>query len=113
MAYLPQIHSTQLAARLAAGALLVDVREAIELQQASFPLPHVHLPLSILARDLFDALPPELQDKDREIIVACHHGQRSAQVTAWLRQNGWINVHNLVGGIDAYAAEVDSSVPYY
>lgn len=113
MAYLPQIHGAQLADRLAAGAILFDVREAIELQLASFPLPHVHLPLSILARELFDALPPELHAKDREIIVACHHGQRSAQVTAWMRQNGWTNVYNLVGGIDAYAAEVDASVPYY
>jgi rhodanese-related sulfurtransferase len=43
----------------------------------------------------------------------CHHGTRSAQVTAWLAQQGYKNVSNVAGGIDAYARQVDSSVGFY
>jgi rhodanese-related sulfurtransferase len=38
---------------------------------------------------------------------------RSAQVVAWLRGQGWHNVWNMRGGIDAYAREVDASVGVY
>jgi rhodanese-related sulfurtransferase len=45
--------------------------------------------------------------------VMCHHDSRSAQVTAWLAQQGWKNVFNVSGGIDEYARAVDPSVGFY
>ena len=45
--------------------------------------------------------------------VLCHHGNRSMQVTMWLAQQGYKNVINVSGGIDAYARQVDSSVGFY
>jgi rhodanese-related sulfurtransferase len=50
---------------------------------------------------------------DAEIIVLCHHGIRSADVTRWLITQGWKNTVSLEGGIAAYASEVDKSVGWY
>jgi len=50
---------------------------------------------------------------DREVIVLCHHGARSAQVAMYLLRNGFSRVRNLAGGIDAWSASVDSSIPRY
>jgi len=51
--------------------------------------------------------------KNAPIVVYCHHGVRSRPVCEQLLQRGFTNVHNLVGGIDAWSATVDSSVPRY
>jgi rhodanese-related sulfurtransferase len=92
----------------------LDVREAYELQQAAISDARIVLtPLSDLAQRQTGALPEAALDKDAEIIVMCHHGIRSAQVVVWLRQQGWTNVLNLAGGIDAWAQEVDRSVGVY
>ena len=52
-------------------------------------------------------------DPNEEIVVFCHHGQRSAMVVDWLRQNGFPLAVNLEGGIDAWSCEVDPTVPRY
>jgi rhodanese-related sulfurtransferase len=52
-------------------------------------------------------------DPDQETLVICHHGIRSAQMCQWLRSQGFSNVKNIVGGIDAYSILVDSSIPRY
>ena len=70
-------------------------------------------PLSQLAAEQLSALPPEALDKDAELIVFCHHGVRSAQVVAWLQQQGWTNALNMAGGIDAWAKEIDPSIGTY
>ena len=54
----------------------------------------------------------ELPD-DRDIVLMCHHGSRSAQVAAWLARNGLPRVHNLAGGIDAWSRQVDPAIPRY
>jgi rhodanese-related sulfurtransferase len=51
-------------------------------------------------------------DSKREVIVHCHHGQRSAAVVEWLRRRG-IPAVNLRGGIDGWAVEVDPSLARY
>jgi monothiol glutaredoxin len=51
--------------------------------------------------------------KDATIVVYCHHGVRSRTAAEQLLQKGFTNVHNLVGGIDAWSATVDSSVARY
>jgi rhodanese-related sulfurtransferase len=52
-------------------------------------------------------------DKEATVVVFCHHGIRSAQVAAWLLDQGWQSVYNLAGGIDAYARQVDPSIGFY
>ena len=42
-------------------------------------------------------------DPDEHIVVVCHHGVRSANVTAWLRQQGFENVQSMRGGIDQWS----------
>lgn len=93
---------------------ILDVRERYEIQLAQIEDIRVHwIPLSDLARRGTDALPDELRDKDREIIVLCHHGSRSSQVVAWLKQQGWRRVVNMDGGIDAYAIHVQPEIGRY
>ena len=52
-------------------------------------------------------------DPDEHIVVVCHHGVRSANVTAWLRQQGFENVQSMRGGIDQWSRTVDPKVPMY
>jgi len=54
----------------------------------------------------------ELDPEDR-IVVVCHHGVRSMNVTAWLRQQGFEKVQSMRGGIDAWSRRVDGNVPLY
>lgn len=93
--------------------ILLDVREPHELQFAEIEDGVTLLPLSLLAEQKLDAIPEALEDKEQEIVVMCHTGRRSAQVTAWLRQQGWTSVFNLDGGIEAYALEIDPDVGRY
>ena len=51
--------------------------------------------------------------QDRDLVLVCHHGSRSAQVAAWLAQNGFSRLHNLAGGIDVWARVVDPAMPRY
>lgn len=95
------------------GFILLDVRELHELPRASFGDDAVVVPLTELAARQINALPEPVRAKDAEILVVCHHGVRSAQVTAWMLQQGWTNVLSVAGGIDAYARQVDPSVGMY
>lgn len=95
--------------------LLVDVRELNELELASLPDgDFINMPLSELRQRRLDALPEDLrQDKDLDVVLFCHKGLRSAQVTVFLRQQGWTNAVSMAGGIDAWADEIDESVGKY
>ncbi|NJK51611.1 MAG: rhodanese-related sulfurtransferase [Leptolyngbyaceae cyanobacterium SU_3_3] len=110
---IPEVDVETLAHRLQEdlGALrLIDVREVQEIEIAQVP-GFTHLPLSDFStwsRRLLDEW--ALED---EIWVICHHGMRSAQVCAWLSQQGYQNVKNVVGGIDAYSLRVDQTIPRY
>ncbi|NEP18664.1 MAG: rhodanese-related sulfurtransferase [Leptolyngbya sp. SIO4C1] len=89
---------------------LIDVREPQEVAIAALPN-FIHLPLSEYI-DWADKILIEL-DPAIETIVICHHGMRSAQMCQWLLRQGFQNVKNLIGGIDAYAVAVDPSIPRY
>jgi len=52
-------------------------------------------------------------DREREIVVFCHHGSRSAMVVRFLRGQGFDRAINMAGGIDAWSTEVDPGVPRY
>ena len=51
--------------------------------------------------------------KDEEVVVYCHHGVRSLMAIGALRAMGFKKLHNLTGGIDAWSAKVDATVPRY
>ena len=53
------------------------------------------------------------EHKGGEIVIHCHHGGRSLQVTRWLRQQGFENVKSLAGGIDLWAEVIDPTLPRY
>ncbi|MGP1373354.1 MAG: rhodanese-like domain-containing protein [Almyronema sp.] len=107
-----QIEVETLAQRLAAAEdlQLIDVREADELAIARLD-GFDHLALSD-----FSQWAEQIQtryDPEAETIVMCHHGFRSAQMCQWLISQGFTQVKNLVGGIDAYSCRVDPTVPRY
>lgn len=52
-------------------------------------------------------------DPQREVVVICHHGVRSFHVARFLEHNGFSNVINLTGGVDAWAKEVDPKMAVY
>jgi rhodanese-related sulfurtransferase len=113
---LPEITVTELADKLKSEDqfILLDVRELDELNLAKVADHRLEVtPMSRLAREGTRALSVSANAKESTIYVMCHHGNRSAQVTAWLARQGWKNVFNVRGGIDEYAREVDSSVGFY
>ncbi len=113
---LPEITVTQLSEKLKSDDefVLLDVREPHELSYAKVTDRRSQsTPMSRLAREGTQALTEAAQSPDATIYVMCHHGSRSAQVTAWLAQQGWKNVFNVRGGIDEYARSVDQSVGFY
>ena len=109
----PQINVEQLVSRLAGsrdGLQLLDVRELEEVQIASIEGFEI-LPLSQYA-EWADHIQSRL-DPHAETLVMCHHGIRSAQMCQWLISQGFTNVKNIVGGIDAYSVLVDPTLPRY
>jgi rhodanese-related sulfurtransferase len=107
-----QITVRQLAERMAQPqpVQLIDVREPEELAIAQIP-GFVNLPLS-----QFATWSEQIQtqfDPALETLVLCHHGVRSAQMCQWLQAQGFTQLRNITGGIDAYSMQVDPSVPCY
>jgi rhodanese-related sulfurtransferase len=114
---LPEITPRQLAEWLEQRPelILLDVREPYEFPRAQLDDSRVvHAPMSDLARKHIEGLPEKVKtDPAAALVVFCHHGMRSAQVTAWLLSLGWSSVYNLAGGIDAYARQIDPAVGVY
>ncbi len=88
-------------------ARLIDVREPWEFQTA-----HVEGSVPMPMGDVPSRAHQEL-DPDERLVVMCHAGVRSMNVTVWLRNQGFENVQSMRGGIDAWSAEVDPQVPRY
>ena len=63
--------------------------------------------------EISDQLPRLAKHRDQEIVVYCHHSLRSLQVAVWLRQQGYLQVSSLAGGIDRWAVEIDPGLPRY
>ena len=85
---------------------VIDVREPHEWQIARLPGARL-IPLGTLPQAI------ESIDRDRDIVVHCHHGIRSAHAAALLRESGFTRVWNLAGGIDRWSEEIDPRVPKY
>ncbi len=52
-------------------------------------------------------------EKDTKLVFHCHHGGRSQQAADHFRNQGYTDVHNVVGGIDAWSIEIDTNIPRY
>lgn len=107
-----QISVEELAQLLKSGSTelqLIDVREVEEVAIARIAGFEI-LPLSQFA-DWADSI--ARFDLHAETLVICHHGIRSAQMCQWLSYQGFTNVKNVAGGIDAYSLLVDPTVPQY
>ncbi|MEJ8811187.1 rhodanese-like domain-containing protein [Variovorax ureilyticus] len=92
-----------------ATPVVLDVREPWELQTASV------VPKGFtLATIPMNEIPARISELnvDQRIACLCHHGARSQRVAAFLAQNGFTEVANIAGGIDAWSVH-DSSVPKY
>ncbi len=102
-----EIDPAEVKLKLAAGDVaLIDVREGWERQTAAIQ-PSRHIPMGDIPASL-----PQL-DPDDHIVVYCHHGVRSMNVTAWLRQQGFEKVQSMRGGIDRWSKTVDPKIPTY
>ena len=86
--------------------ILLDCREPEELQIARIERAR-HIPMG--------DIPVRIKELDpqKEIVVFCHHGRRSANVCAFLREHAYSRVLNMTGGIAAWSADVDPRVPQY
>jgi adenylyltransferase/sulfurtransferase len=105
-----QISVRQLHEMLARGdsVYLVDVRQPWEHELARLP-GDVLLPLDRLVEHADELSPPP----GALVVAYCHHGIRSLNAAALLRQLGHARVASLAGGIDRWSIEVDPSVPRY
>ena len=84
---------------------LIDVREPFEAEIAQ--MGGQLIPMGTIA-DHLDEI-----SKQKQVIIHCKSGRRSATICQYLEQHGFENVYNLKGGILAYAAEIDASIPSY
>jgi rhodanese-related sulfurtransferase len=87
--------------------VLLDVREPWEFQTA-----HID-PAKLMPMGEVPSRAHQELDPDEHIVVVCHHGVRSMNVTVWLRQQGFEKVQSMRGGIDAWSRHVDVGVPKY
>jgi rhodanese-related sulfurtransferase len=85
---------------------LLDVRETFE-RQISCLDDDLHIPMGSIPSSL------EKISKEDPIVVYCRSGSRSSRVVEYLRSLGYSKARNLVGGINAWASEVDASLPTY
>jgi rhodanese-related sulfurtransferase len=107
----PELTPTEFCARWSAeergtGVVLLDVRDHDELEAAAV-LEASHIPMR--------EIPGRLAELDRAVplVVMCHTGSRSRRVAEFLLGNGFTQVFNLRGGIDAWSTEIDPQVPRY
>ena len=105
-----QLRAPALAAWLADDSrskpLLLDVREGWEFELCRLD------GAQLMPMQTIPARCHEL-DPNQTIVVICHHGMRSQQVGRFLESQDFTDIHNLVGGVAAWAEEVDPQMPRY
>ena len=85
---------------------LLDVREPEERAVAAIE------PSTLIPMDDVEGRLSEIP-RDRPVVVYCHHGSRSYMIASYLESEGYEDVGNLTGGIDAWSERVDPKVPQY
>ena len=103
----PAITVRDLEKRLEAGEalFLLDVREPHETDISS--IGGTLIPKDVVRQRLNEV------PRDVPVVVYCRSGSRSATVVRWLEDDGYTNVVNLAGGINAWAREIDPSIMIY
>lgn len=86
--------------------LLLDVRESWECELCQIDGSQ-HIPMHSVPMRC------EELDPDRDVVVICHHGHRSMQVAMFLEHQGYSSVFNLIGGVEAWACEIDPDMRRY
>lgn len=101
---LPQIVALKIKDKIK-NFMLIDIRPADERKLA-----HIsgdkHIPAEKFDKEA-------TKYKDKEIVLYCHHGIRSALLAEKLEQTGFKNIKTMTGGIDAWSEKVDATVPKY
>jgi rhodanese-related sulfurtransferase/DUF971 family protein len=102
-----QISPADVQVRLAKGEpiKLIDVRQPYEWEAARIP------GAVLISEELVNEM--ENWAKDTPIILYCHKGERSLDAAAYFAGHGFTSVKSMTGGIDAWSAAVDSSIPRY
>jgi len=88
--------------------LLLDCRE-----QGEYDTVHIASAVLVPMSEIQERVGELEPHQHKEIVVYCHHGARSLQVTIWLKQNGFGNVHSMSGGIDEWAQSIEPGMPRY
>lgn len=103
-----QISPAELKQKIDAGekVLVVDCREPWEHQMCSIEGAKL-VPMNTIPANL------QTLEGAEEVVIYCHHGARSLNVAAWLRQQGIEGARSLTGGIDRWASEIDPTLAHY
>ena len=86
---------------------VLDVREPWEFETARIDGAKL-MPMGDIPSRAHQELDPEAH-----VVVVCHHGVRSMNVTVWLRQQGFEKAQSMRGGIDAWSTQVDPAISRY
>jgi len=86
--------------------VVIDVREPWEYERCHIEGSRL-VPLQTVPASA-DTLP-----RDRDLVLVCHHGNRSRRAAQWLEQQGYTRLHNLSGGVDRWSTDVDPAMPRY
>jgi rhodanese-related sulfurtransferase len=107
---IPQLEPAELRSWLTdanrAPPMLIDVREPWEFEYCRIK-GSVLIPLDELAARIDDV------PSDQPLVIVCHHGNRSSHAVAMLIDGGFREVHNLRGGVEQWAVEVDPTMKRY
>lgn len=103
-----RLNAQELKTRLSAAEppLVLDVREPWEVQVRAIA-GSVHIPMRDIPARLAEI------DRDRDVVVLCHHGVRSLHVAIFLAAQGFTRLYNLDGGINAWAKQVETGMAKY
>jgi rhodanese-related sulfurtransferase len=88
--------------------VLLDVREPREIELAA-----IEGAVCIAMGEVKSRLAELEEHAEGRVVVMCHHGARSMQVTSFLREQGFEDVNSMAGGIDLWSRDIDPSVPRY
>ena len=86
--------------------VLIDVRESWEYSTCHIEGSQL-VPLQTVPSRV-DEIPT-----DRDVVLVCHHGNRSQRVAQWLEQAGYTRLFNLRGGVESWATDVEPTMPRY
>lgn len=115
--YLRQSHEREEKVQISPEELARALKTSQKLQLLDVRTPEEHkiariegarLVTEVLAQEIVEQWP-----KDTAIVVHCHVGERSLAAASFLIDQGFTNVRNLAGGIDAWSKQVDPTVPRY